>query len=56
MTKDGYVPLSVIANFNRVQSLCPDIYLIADVRLKHLFDPLTFFALFRPFAIVPLLN
>lgn len=34
MTKDGYVPLVLIANFNRVQSLCPDIYLIADVRFE----------------------
>jgi hypothetical protein len=34
MTKDGYVPLSLIARFNRVRSLCDDIYLIADVRLK----------------------
>ncbi|UJR21259.1 hypothetical protein I4U23_024354 [Adineta vaga] len=30
MTKDGYVPLSLIASFNRVRSLCDDIQLIAD--------------------------
>ena len=34
MTKGGYVPLSLIASFNRVRSLCADIYLIADVRSK----------------------
>ena len=32
MTKEGYVPLTLIANFNRVHSLCDDIYLIANVR------------------------
>ncbi|CAF4666323.1 unnamed protein product [Rotaria sp. Silwood1] len=30
MTKDGYVPLSLIASFNRVRSLCDDINLIAN--------------------------
>ncbi|CAF1182877.1 unnamed protein product [Adineta ricciae] len=30
MSKDGYVPLSLIASFNRVQTLCDDINLIAD--------------------------
>ncbi|CAF4111040.1 unnamed protein product [Rotaria socialis] len=30
MTKDGYVPLSLIASFNRVRSLCDDVHLIAD--------------------------
>ncbi|CAF0761772.1 unnamed protein product [Rotaria sordida] len=30
MSKDGYVPLSLIANFNRVQTLCDDINFIAD--------------------------
>ena len=34
MTKGGYEPLSLIASFNRVRSLCADIYLIADVRSK----------------------
>ncbi len=34
MTKEGYVPLTLIASFNRVRSLCDDIYLIADVRLR----------------------
>jgi len=37
MSKDGYVPLSLIANFNRVKSLCNDIHFIADVRLKIFF-------------------
>jgi hypothetical protein len=37
MTNDGYVPLSLIASFNLVRSLCDDIYLIADVRLKNRF-------------------
>ncbi|CAF0991122.1 unnamed protein product [Rotaria sordida] len=30
MTKDGYVPLSLIASFNRVRSLCNDVHLIAN--------------------------
>ncbi|UJR28203.1 hypothetical protein I4U23_009454 [Adineta vaga] len=30
MTKDGYVPLSLIASFNRVQTLCDDINFIAE--------------------------
>ncbi|CAF4894029.1 unnamed protein product, partial [Rotaria sp. Silwood1] len=30
MSKDGYVPLSLIASFNRVQTLCDDINFIAD--------------------------
>ncbi|CAF1466640.1 unnamed protein product [Adineta ricciae] len=30
MTNDGYVPLSLIASFNRVRSLCDDVQLIAD--------------------------
>jgi len=37
MSKDGYVPLSLIANFNRVKSLCDDVDFIADVRLKIFF-------------------
>jgi hypothetical protein len=37
MSKDGYVPLSLIASFNRVKSLCNDIHFIADVRLKIFF-------------------
>jgi hypothetical protein len=31
MSKDGYVPLSLIASFNRVQTLCDDISFIAEV-------------------------
>ena len=31
MSKDGYVPLSLIASFNRVQTLCDDINFIAEV-------------------------
>ena len=31
MSKDGYVSLSLIASFNRVQTLCDDINFIADV-------------------------
>ena len=31
MSKDGYVPLSLIASFNRVQTLCDDLNFIADV-------------------------
>ena len=34
MSKDGYVPLSLIASFNRVQTLCDDINFIADVRFQ----------------------
>jgi hypothetical protein len=34
MSKDGYVPLSLIANFNRVQTLCDDIHFIAEVDLN----------------------
>lgn len=30
MSKDGYVPLSLIASFNRVQSLCNDLQIISD--------------------------
>ncbi|CAF2405530.1 unnamed protein product [Rotaria sp. Silwood2] len=30
MTKDGYVPLSLIASFNRVRSLCDDTHIIAN--------------------------
>ncbi|CAF1277034.1 unnamed protein product [Adineta steineri] len=30
MTKDGYIPLSLIANFNRVRSLCDNVHSIAD--------------------------
>jgi hypothetical protein len=37
MSKDGYVPLSVIASFNRVRSLCDDIHVIANVSLKNCF-------------------
>ena len=32
MTKEGHVPLSLIASFNRVQSLCADLHLIAEVK------------------------
>ena len=32
MSKDGFVPLSLIASFNRVQNLCDDLHFIADVR------------------------
>ena len=31
MSKDGYVPLSLIASFNRVQTLCDDLSFIAEV-------------------------
>ncbi len=31
MSRDGYVPLSLIASFNRVQTLCDDINFIAEV-------------------------
>jgi hypothetical protein len=31
MSKDGYVPLSLIASFNRVQTLCDDINFIVEV-------------------------
>ena len=31
MTKDGYVPLALIASFNRVQTLCDDIHFIVEV-------------------------
>ena len=31
MSKDGYVPLSLIASFNRVQTLCDNINFIAEV-------------------------
>jgi len=37
MSKDGYVPLSLIASFNRVQTLCDDINFIADVCFKEIF-------------------
>ena len=41
MSKDGYVPLSFIANFHRLQSLTQNINFIADVSLisksSHLF-------------------
>jgi la-related protein 1 len=35
MTKDGYVPLSLIAGFHRVQSLCNDSQLIHEVMLYY---------------------
>jgi hypothetical protein len=38
MSKDGYVPLSLIASFNRVRSLCDDIYIIADVCFENIFS------------------
>jgi len=38
MSKDGYVPLSLIASFNRVQTLCDDVNFIADVRLNKFFN------------------
>jgi len=34
MSKDGYVPLSLIASFNRVQTLCDDINFIAEVYIS----------------------
>jgi la-related protein 1 len=48
MSKDGYVPLSLIANFNRVQTLCDDINFIADVCLnKFFFIQKNLFLIFR---------
>jgi hypothetical protein len=38
MSKDGYVPLSLIASFNRVQTLCDDINFIADVCFKEIYQ------------------
>lgn len=32
MSKDGFVPLSLIASFNRVQTLCDELNFIAEVR------------------------
>ncbi len=34
MSKDGYIPLSLIASFNRVQTLCDDINFIAEVYIS----------------------
>ena len=35
MSRDGYVPLSLIASFNRVQTLCDDIKFIAEVMVEN---------------------
>jgi hypothetical protein len=59
MSKDGYVPLSLIASFNRVQTLCDDINFIAEVCFdKNLYyeKKNVFFCISSQLKIVLLLN